>query len=145
MKLNIEELPEWAETEITIRCKAVDETVLRVLAAIRAQEKHLTGVRDGRTFVLEPKEVFYFESVDKKTFLYTEKDVYETPLPLYELEARLAESGFFRAGKSVILNLGRVRVLNPTFGGKIEVVLENGEHQMVSRQYVPQLKSLLGL
>ena len=31
------------------------------------------------------------------------------------------------------------------WGGKIEVVLENGERLMVSRQYVPMLKEKLGL
>ena len=34
--------------------------------------------------------MLYIESVDKRTFLYTEESVYETPLRLYELEERLA-------------------------------------------------------
>lgn len=144
MKLVVNERESCEETEIIINCKAVDEQVLRVLAAIRVQDKKLTGEKNGRTFVLEPESVFYFESVDKKTFLYTEKEVYETPLKLYELEERLAGK-FFRASKSTVINLAKVQTLNPMFGGKIELLLENGERQMVSRQYVPNLKAMLGL
>lgn len=145
MRLSVNECSTCEETEIIINCKTVDEQVLRVMAAIRVQEKKLTGEKGGKTFLLEPEAVFYFESVDKKTFLYTAKDVYETPLRLYELEGRLAGGDFFRASKATIVNLAKVRQLNPMFGGKIELLLENGEHQLVSRQYVPQLKKMLGM
>lgn len=145
MKINVNEVSGCEETEITITCAEVDDEVLGILAAVRMREKRFTGVKDGKTFMLEPSDVFYAESVDKKTFFYTHKEVYETPLRLYELEERLAGSGFFRAGKSLIVNLKRVKVLIPSFGGKIEVTLENGERMVVSRQYVPHLKSLLGL
>lgn len=145
MKLTISEEPECGETEITIRCPVMDDAVLRIIASIRAQEKKLTGLKDGKTYVLEPDSVFYCDSVDKRTFLYTAREVYETPLRLYELEERLAGGGFFRASKAAVINLAKVQVLNPMFGGKIEVVLENGERLLVSRQYVPQLKSKLGL
>ena len=145
MRLTILEQADCQETEITITCRQMDETVLRLAAAIRAADQKLTGVKNQRTFVLEPAEVFYFDSVDKKTFLYTRGEVYETPLRLYELEERFAAAGFFRAGKALVINLSHVRELNPTFGGKIEVVMENGERLLVSRQYVPRLKELLGL
>ena len=145
MKINVNEMPDCEETEITINCKHMDEAVLNVLASIRAHEKRLTGEKNGKTFVLEPNDVFYAESVDKKTFLYAQSEVFETPLRLYEIEARLAGNGFFRAGKSTVINLSKVHMLNPLFTGKIEVTLENGERLLVSRQYVPQLKSLLGL
>jgi DNA-binding LytR/AlgR family response regulator len=38
-----------------------------------------------------------------------------------------------------------VRALNPILNGKIEVELENGEKQIISRQYAPLLKEKLGL
>ena len=32
------------------------------------------------------EDIYYFEAVDNKVFLYLEKEVYETKLKLYELE-----------------------------------------------------------
>ncbi|WP_407920378.1 LytTR family transcriptional regulator DNA-binding domain-containing protein [Gottfriedia luciferensis] len=36
--------------------------------------------------MLSSKDIFYFESVDKKNFIYTDKEVFETALRLYEVE-----------------------------------------------------------
>lgn len=145
MKILIEEISEQPEVEIIIRCAQIDDTVQQLLASLRAAEKKLVGEKNGRSFVFGIDEVFYFESVDKKTFLYTEKEVYETPMRLYEIEERFAGSDFFRASKSLIINLARVKVLYPSISGKVEVTLENKEHLYVSRQYVPRLKEKLGM
>jgi DNA-binding LytR/AlgR family response regulator len=116
-----------------------------MLAYLRSFDKKLTGTRDGRTFVIDSADVLYFDTVDKRTFLYTQNDVLETPLRLYELEEQLAGGSFFRASKSVIINISKISSLRPELSGKIEVTLSNAEKLYVSRQYVPELKSKLGL
>jgi len=77
------------ETEIIINCRQADEGIMRILAGLRMYDKKITGLRDGQTFLLNASDIFYAETVDRKTFLYTAKQVYETPLSLYELEERL--------------------------------------------------------
>ena len=74
-----------------------------------------------------------------------DKDVYECRLKLYELERRFAETDFFRATKSTIINLSKVKNFSPAFNGRFELLLKNGEKLIVSRQYVPDLKGKLGL
>jgi DNA-binding LytR/AlgR family response regulator len=144
LKITIQENDSLAETEIVIHCKKADEETLRLIAALSNLDKKLTGTRDGRTFVLDPADVLYFESVDKKTFAYTESDVYETPLRLYELEGRLPHD-FFRASKSTIVSIGKIKSILPDFGGRLEVTLANGERLLVSRQYAQELKRKLEL
>ena len=92
-----------------------------------------------------PKEIFYFEAVDNKVFLYLEKDVYETKQKLYELEELFRGTDFVRVSKSVILNLSKVKSLSPAFNGRFEATMKNGEKLIVSRAYVPALKEKLGL
>lgn len=145
MKLTVNQSPDCEETQIVIHCKTLDESVLRVMTAVGAIEKKFTGIKDGKTFVLETDHIYYFESVDKKTFIYTKDDVYETPLRLYELEDRFISLGFFLASKATVINLDKVKSLNPIISGKIEVLLENGERLFVSRRYVSGLKSLLNM
>lgn len=143
MKITINESESIDDVEIVVNCRRVDENLLKMIAAIRAFDKKITGTKEGKLFILEVDDIYYFESVDKKTFIYLHKDVYESSLRLYELEEKFANSDFFRASKSTIINLSKIKVITPVFGGKIEVVLENDEKLVVSRQYVPLLKRKL--
>ena len=144
MKITIQEDERQNAIEVIIHCGKVDEQVSNLIAAISNLDKKLTGTKDGRTFVLDPDCILYFESVDKKTFAYAESEVYEISLRLYELEGRLSRD-FFRASKSAIINISKIKSIMPDFGGRIEVTLVNGERLIVSRQYAHYLKNKLEL
>ena len=143
MRIIINESEDIEELEIVVNCKRVDENLLKMIATIRAFDRKITGTKDGKLFILDVDHIYYFESVDKKTFIYLHKDVYESSLRLYELEDKFANSDFFRASKSTIINLSKIKVITPVFGGKLDVILENNEKLVVSRQYVPLLKRKL--
>lgn len=145
MKIVINESEDNEEIEIIINCKRIDESLLKVISSIRAFDEKITGSKDGKIFILDTEKIYYFESVDKKTFIYMNKEVYETSLRLYELEERFSNSDFFRASKSTIINLSKIKEIIPVFGGRLEVILENNEKLVVSRQYVSILKTKLDL
>ena len=145
MKITIQVRPEGVEEEIVIRCRGMDEQLLKLVYALRAGREKLTVSRQERLFRILPSAVYYFEAVDNRVFAYLEKEVYETKLKLYELEERLAGTDFFRASKSTVINLAKVESLSPAFNGRFEAAMKNGEKLIVSRQYVPVLKEKLGL
>ncbi len=145
MKITIEDRMDGQEDEIIIRCKQMDEHLLKLVYAIKAGSEKLTATRGNDIVQVAPKDVFYFEAVDNKVFLYLEKEVYETKLKLYELEERFVRSDFLRVSKSVIMNLSKVKTLSPAFNGRFEATMKNGEKVIISRQYVPALKDKLGL
>lgn len=145
MKISIQEGPEFAETEVIVRCREATPQVMSMVAALRVFDQKLTGEREGRTFLLDARDVLYAETVDKRAFLYTADGVFETPLRLYELEERLASRDFFRAGKSIVVNFSQIKSIRPDFGGRLELTMTNGERLFVSRQYVPVVKQKLGL
>lgn len=145
MKLHLQEDPSCSETEVTIRCAAADGEVLNLLATLRAFDRKLTGAQNGQTYVLDAADILYADSTDRHTFLYTSAGVYETPLRLYELEDRLGSGEFFRASKSLVVNFNQIQSLRPEFGGRFLLTMKNGEKCLVSRQYVPVLKTKLGL
>jgi DNA-binding LytR/AlgR family response regulator len=93
---------------------------------------------------VSPSDIFYIETVDNKTFLYCESDVYEAKQKLYELE-ELRMTDFLRISKSVIVNLSKIKSLAPSMSGKLEATLKNGERVVISRQYVNELKKNLGI
>ena len=89
---------------------------------------------------IDAGDVYYFEAVDNKVFLYLEQGVYEIKYKLYEIEEEYANTDFFRASKSVIINLAKVKQFAPDFGGRFEAQMKNGEKLIISRQYAPSVK-----
>ena len=144
MKIIINENSNIEETEIIINCRQTDEQILRICAGLRMFDKKITGLFNEQIYLLNASDILYVDTVDRKTFIYTTGQVYETPLKLYEIEERLATDDFVRASKSCVLNFGKVESLRGDFGGRMLCTLENGETIIVSRQYATVIKQKLG-
>ena len=143
MKITLNQDPSFPETEVIINCPQADEDILRLVAMLRVHQKKLVGILDGERRLLDVKDILYVDTADKKTFLYTEKAVYESALRLYELEDALRELDFLRAGRSAIVNFRRVQSIRPELGGRLLVTMDNGEQVYVSRQYAGEMKEKL--
>ena len=70
--------------------------------------------------------------MDRKTFIYTEQQIYETDKRLYELENHLKNRSFFRASKAVIINLKRTKSIRPEIGARLLLTMDNGEKVIVT-------------
>lgn len=145
MKISISEDTRVTETEIAITCNHLTPEIEKIISMLRILDMKLTGIKDGETCLIDAAKVLYMESVDKKTFIYTESAVYESQLRLYELEAQLERSGFFRASKSCIIHLKQIKSLKADLNRRIRVTMSNGEQLMVSRGYAEDLKGRLGI
>lgn len=143
MKIIIEPPLPGEEEQITIKCHNIPSELLRLLNVLKTQ--HLIGYLGSEIYRIVPKDIFYIETVDNKTFLYCEKAVYESRQKLYELEEILTSSDFLRISKSIIVNLSKIKSLSPALSGRLEAVLQNGEIVIISRQYVGELKKCFGL
>lgn len=145
MKITIMDRADDEEDEIIIRCRHMDRQLLNLIYAIKTGQDKILALRGSEYVQIEPEKIYYFEAVDNSVFLYLEKEVYEVKQKLYELEKRFYGTDFFRASKSCIVNLAKVKSLSPAFNGRFEAQMKNGEKVVISRQYVPVLKEKLGL
>lgn len=143
MKVEIQE--GFPDIMVIIQCPQQSEQVQRIVSRLQDDSPELAGKKNGYTHRLAAADILYCETVDKHCFLYTDTDVYETRLKLYEIEERLGGRDFFRSAKSQIINIAKISSLCPDFDGRLEVVMENQEKLIVSRQYAKQLKERLGL
>ena len=145
MNVTITENPALDDIEVSVACPRIDERVQRIVSALGAFDRALVGERDGATYRLDVDDVCYAETVDGKTFLYTADAVYQTPLKLYELEERLAGTEFVRASKQMLVNFDHVASIRPALNARLQLMLDNVEAVIVSRQYAPVIKRKLGL
>ena len=145
MKITINVSESCTDTEIVINCPRLTSETENIIAALHMLDSQLTVIRDGESYILDITDIAYIESVDRHTFVYTEKDCYESRLRLYEIEDRLCGNGFQRVSKSCIVRLRYIRSIKSELDRKLRLTLENGEQLMVSRQYADELKQRLGV
>ncbi len=145
MKLVIDQSLENQEVQITIRCGLIDANLEKLITQIRLYSFSLTGKRDDSIYVIKLEDIFYFESIDEKTFIYCRKDVYESNMRLYELEQQLAATDFVRISKSCILNVVKLESVKALLNGKMEAKLINNEKVIITRHYLQSVKEKLGL
>ena len=143
MDVKISKIPE-AETELVdIRCHEETESVREIADFVRSRQGMLSGTLEGRQYSVAVSEIMYIESVDNRTFIYTESKVYESKQRIYELEDILKPKHFLRISKAALVNLMKISSVKPALGGRFSAVLSNGEEIIISRKYVADLKKTL--
>ena len=145
MKITIQDISPDEEEEIIIRCRELDEAILRLVNDLKAGRGKFTVTQNDKIRQISAGDIYSLEAVDNRVYLYLQKEVFETKKKLYEIEEEYANTDFFRASKSVILNLSKVKHFAPEFSGRFEATMMNGEKVLISRAYVPQLKKRLGM
>ena len=116
-----------------------------MVAMMRMIDMQIAVRKDNETVLLDTDKILYVEAVDRKTFVYTNADTYESELKLYELEQQLIERDFLRISKQSIVNLRKIKSLKTDVNRKIRITLQNGEQIVVSRMYSDELRRKLGL
>jgi len=139
MKITINTDDQYTETEIIVNCDRLGDDIEKLLAAVKMLDMRLTVYKDKRQYVIEAADVIYVESTDKRTFLYTDTDVYESHLRLYELEEKLAGCNFLRASKNCLFNINHVQSIEPDLH-RLILTTAKGIKLIVSRQYAPAVK-----
>lgn len=144
MKTRIELISENQPEEIVVRCYQITDEIQNMISFIE-NDKKIIGCKRGTAYPLKMTDIYYFEIVDQKAFIYCEKDIYESKMKLYEFERETEGTSFFRASKSLIINADKIDSIKPSLSGRFEVILLNKEKLIVSRQYVRVLKHMIGL
>ena len=145
VNVTITENPHLDDIEVSVACPRIDERAQRIVASLSALDHQLVGSHGGTTYRVPLDDVLYIETVDGATFLYTANAVLETPLRLYEAEDRLSGTEFVRASRQMLVNFDHVRGIRPVPGARLQLLLDNGEAAIASRQYAPDIKRKLGL
>lgn len=143
MRLNLFKQPKPAEEHIDIFYTELTPRLRQIIAVIEDSAPRLEGRVDGETVLLPLRDIYYVDTVDRRTFLYLEKDVYNADLTLSDFMELFGEQGFARVNKSQIVNLRRIRRIRPTAGMRVLAVLDNGEQLVINRSYRSSFEDVL--
>ncbi len=143
MEIKIKKIDGEEHEYIEIGCHSENSRVKAIVKFVKGLEGSVTGSKGEKIYEIPIVDIFYIESVDDRTFIYTYKDNFETNLKLYEFEDILKEKGYLRISKSVILNLMKVDSIKPALNGRFLCKLTNGEDVIISRKYVAEFREFI--
>lgn len=144
MKVHLEKVNSKEEEEAVIKAVSVTDEITGAIELLEGGSSGIAVSKDDQVFLIKASAVYYIESVDKKTFVYTKDVCYDCKYRLYELETMLG-GYFMRCSKSMIINLKKVRNVKSQLSGRIDATLINDETVVISRGYVKEVKRRLGI
>lgn len=144
MKIRIDQSDRYGlEPEIVIHCREVDDKVEKILSLLDIEKKKLLGFIEHTEHIIPPSDVLYCESVDGVVYIYAKDQVYKSAYTLNDIENAFSQTGYFRCSKSMVLNINAIKSLKSELDNRIDALLSNGEHIIISRHYVKQLRAIL--
>jgi two-component system, LytTR family, response regulator len=96
---------------------------------------------DGRVFFIKVSDVDWFEASGNYVRVHTGKVSHLIRETMHHVESQLDPSMFVRIHRAVIVNIDRIKELQPWFAGDYVVILRDGRQLKLSRTYREHLQS----
>jgi sigma-54 dependent transcriptional regulator, acetoin dehydrogenase operon transcriptional activator AcoR len=108
----------------------------------------VVALREDRWVLLDPREIRYAEADHDNVWLMSDQGrLLAAVRGLDRLEQELGGRGFLRVHRRFLVNLGRVREIEPGFKGALFLATDTRRHETVpvARRHVPRVRQALGL
>ena len=127
--------------------KEAAQRLFSLLDRTRSQSDYaqrLTVSTRGRILFVPVADIDWIEAEDNYARLHVSRRVYDVRETLQALMERLDPRDFVRIHRSTIVNLHRIREVQPWFQGSHIVILHSGEELRMSRYQRDAVERLLG-
>ncbi|HWW77485.1 MAG TPA: LytTR family DNA-binding domain-containing protein [Pyrinomonadaceae bacterium] len=125
----------------------LDERIIALLEQMREQPRYterLVVKTGGRVFFLNADEIDWVEAEGNYVSIHAGKKSYLLRETISGLESQLDPRHFVRIHRSAIVNINRIKELQPWSHGEYHVILHDGTQLTLSRSYRDNLQSALG-
>jgi two-component system LytT family response regulator len=106
-------------------------------------DRRLVVKSAGKVVFLDPDEVDWIEAAANYVKLYVGKESYATREGIGRISESLDPERFVRVHRSIIINVSKLKELQPCDSGEYIAVLKNGKQLSCSRSYRDQLHHLI--
>lgn len=137
-----------ARAKLRIRRRPADEanrqilSLLETIASPRRYLKRLAVRSAGKTLFVDVEDVDWIEAAENYVQLHTARSGHLLHVAMNTIEKSLDPEMFQRIHRSVIVNVRRIRELQPALHGEYVITLQNGVRLQSGRMYHERLKSL---
>ena len=124
-----------AELETRLQAAGAATRPAEAASAPRRPAERVLVMDDGRSFFVRTADVEWLEAARNYVRLHVGARAYLVRTTLAALAGRLDPDQFRRASRSALVNVNRVREVQPWFHGDAIVILESGARVTLSRRY----------
>ena len=141
MKLNLFEDKNTIDEHVDVYYSNMRPVINQLIDIVNSERPTLNGrpadedIDDGEEIMIDPKEIYYLDHIDRKLFAYTSDGVYRLMNTLANCEDMLWNYGFVRVSKSNLINIYKIRQLKPDVNMKVYASFDNGERICINRSY----------
>jgi DNA-binding LytR/AlgR family response regulator len=143
MILKLKQNAAQKDIEVSITYPVKSKTVERIVSLIKSVDKQVECYSDDSLKRVNASDIYYVESVDKRTIVFCENESYQSRKRLYQVYEELADNGFVQISKYCILNINKLERITPLVNSHMEAVLSNGKCLYVTRKYLAGIKQKL--
>lgn len=119
------------------------EKLLSELTANRRRNARVVVRTNGKVVFLRSEDIEWIEAAGNYVRLHAGGESHVLRESMKNMEARLDPEMFVRIHRSAIVNLNRIRELQPWFHGEYVVILQDGTRLMASRVFSDRLDRLI--
>lgn len=132
--------------ELTKKLTALLETLSQPAASGPAASgtERIAVKLDGRVIFVRPTDIDWIEAQDNYVKVHVGREAHLVRDTLSNFDSRLDPKRFIRIARSTIVNIDRVREMQPMFHGEYVVILHDGTKLTMSRGYRETLQQYLG-
>lgn len=125
---------------------AIAAQLQQMMATLKGEKEYLERLSiksAGRILLLGVDEIDWIEAADNYVQVHAGPASYLLLATMNSLETRLNPQQFLRIHRSTIVNLRRIKELQPMFHGEYRVILQNNTELTSGRSYSKNLQKLL--
>ena len=137
----VEDSAQLASDPLSLR--PLMERVLAELNAQRRRKQRVVVKTGGKVMFLRSEEIEWVEAAGNYVRLHVGGESFLFRESMKNMEARLDSELFVRIHRSAIVNVDRIRELQPWFHGEYVVILHGGTRLMASRVFSDRLDRLI--
>jgi len=143
MILKLEKRDKQDDIEVLITYPQKNKIVDRLVSLIKSVDIQIPCYSDDEAALINASDIFYIESVDKKTIVSCESENYHVKERLYQVYEKLTQAGFVQINKYCILNINKLEKIKTLPNSHLEAVLANGKCLYITRKYLADIKRIL--
>jgi two-component system LytT family response regulator len=119
------------------------EEVLAELKSFKRKSERVVVRTNGKVVFLRADEISWVEAAGNYVNLHAGSEAHVLRESMKNMETRLDPELFVRIHRSAIVNVNRIRELQPWFHGEYVVILHDGTRLMASRVFSDRLDKLI--
>jgi DNA-binding LytR/AlgR family response regulator len=127
---------------VIVEYPVLDDNARRILNKVYQLDVQFVGKMGDRALQIGLDDIYYFETVERKVFIYTREEVFQLQGSIADVEKMTADSGLVRVSRTCIINTDHLQEIKQLKNSRLEAAMDNDEKIIVSRKYLRDIKNV---